>query len=88
LPGTGIFNRWLGDKALSSLDWSKFSFANDAIFSTEGLNCSELTLLQKKAFRSFYLRPRIFVSTLSKIKPRQLKWLYKRVKEYAYFKRS
>jgi len=84
LPGTTIFDDWVKDNKLSELEWSKLSFSGNAIYETDKLSQKKLTLLQKKAFRAFYFRPKVFLGTLFKIKPRQIKWLFKRFKAYSY----
>lgn len=88
LPGTDIFNDWIKDKSLSDLEWKNLSFSGDAVFRTKELSEEELTLLQKVAFRSFYFRPKILFRTLLKMKPRQIKWILRRIKAYSYLRRK
>lgn len=85
LPGTTIFAEWSAGKNLKDLPWEKINFFGDCIYNTEELTNEELSDLQKIAFRSFYLRPKTFLKTLLMVKPHQVKWLFKRLKDYFIF---
>lgn len=74
LPGTQIFNEWY-EKQEGGVDWSKIKLFGEAVYSTESLSSGDLTKLQRRAHREFYLRPRILIKNLMKIKPRQIGWL-------------
>lgn len=74
LPGTPIFNNWY-QKQKGNIDWGKAKLFGEAIYSTESLSAEELTQLQKRAHREFYLRPSILIKNILKVKPRQIKWL-------------
>lgn len=85
LPCTAIFDEWL-NKNNGRLNWDKMYYTGDAVYETDGLTSKELTALQKKAFRVFYLRPRIFFNILLNAKPRQYYWLLKRIMNYKLYK--
>ena len=87
LPGTRIFDDWTKGKRLSEIAWSDLNFSNKSLYSTPGLSSDEINALQRQAFRAFYLRPRILLKIVLKIKIGQIKWLIKRILAYSYFKR-
>lgn len=81
LPGTKVFSDWLNRTgfSLADLDWDRLnkSSGKDPI-SVCDLSSDELSLQYKKAFRRFYLRPKIMWKTMLKVKPLQIKHLFKR----------
>jgi len=81
LPGTDIYNEWSVNKN-NNINWNNMYFTGNAVFETEELTSNELTSLQKKAFRSFYLRPTILIKTILNMKPRQYRWFLKRILSY------
>ncbi|MCK4792258.1 MAG: cobalamin-dependent protein [Desulfobacteraceae bacterium] len=77
LPGTPLFREWFNNQN-GQIEWGKSKLFGDAVFDTSSLSSKELTKLQKRAHLEFYSRPSIFIRTLLKIKPRQLKWIASR----------
>jgi len=83
LPGSEIFEKWTIDK--KNLNWNDFNFFN--IVYTDKLSEEQLRKLHKRAFREFYLRPKIFFNLLRDLKLKQIKWLAKRAFDYKIFKK-
>ncbi len=84
LPGSDIFNEWVKKEGIENFDWEKFNFFN-VIYESDSLKKEDLVELQKKAFREFYFRPKILFNLLKNIKPRQFRWILKRILAYKYF---
>lgn len=82
LPGSDIFNQW---NKQGNLDWKKFNFFN-IVYTPENMTPEDLKKLHKKAFRKFYLRPRIMFNMLKNLKAKQIKWLAKRAMQYGFLK--
>lgn len=62
-------------------DWSKDSF-KEPEWIPDGLTRDILISAQKRAFRSFYLRPITFFRLARLVRLRQIKYLIQRLKEY------
>lgn len=62
-PGTEIFNRQVKNKKAYERKWGQMNEWTP-IFVPAGMTSAELQLLSKKAFRSFYLRPKIIKTYL------------------------
>jgi radical SAM superfamily enzyme YgiQ (UPF0313 family) len=77
LPGTESFNE-LARQGRVKTDYSNFHFTS-AFHTPDGMTKRQLKGLQRKAFFSFFLRPRIFFKNLIEIKsPRHFLFLAKR----------
>ena len=66
LPGSEIYKDahkygWFDD------NWEKMNYWN-ILFIPKGLSAEELRAFQKKAFREFYLRPKIIISHISRLR--------------------
>lgn len=66
-PGTEFYELAANNGWITTNDWSKYEL-NQAIVSTPSLSVEQLGRARKKAFRSFYLRPRYIGKTLAKLK--------------------
>jgi radical SAM superfamily enzyme YgiQ (UPF0313 family) len=55
-PGTSFYKQAVSENLIKVNDWSKYTLLNPVL---DTMDCSleELKNLQRKAFRSFYLRP-------------------------------
>jgi len=56
-PGTELYDLALENGWLTTRDWSAFEEEGSAVLSTETLSAEELVAAQKRAMRSFYIRP-------------------------------
>lgn len=65
-PGSPAFNDWLGKRSLGQIDWEKHD-CSTAVTEIPGITPKQLEDLQKKALKSFYLRPKVFLKTISRI---------------------
>ncbi len=73
-PGTDLYNMLKEKKHLDkNLGWSRFSPISNKypLLRTDELNGDDLLKLQKKAFKSFYLRPKFIINQLKKIKSKE-----------------
>ena len=65
-PGTEVY-RTIEEDSKANLDWSKMN--NMSInFIPEGLTENDLINFSKKAFRKFYLRPKVIISHLKRLR--------------------
>jgi radical SAM superfamily enzyme YgiQ (UPF0313 family) len=76
-PGTGIYDEFVRDGKLSAhAESSSFTNyptrENPAAYAPEGMTNDDLVRLQKKAFMSFYLRPKMIFRHLFKIRTLKL----------------
>jgi len=78
LPGSELW-KTLDGKFVP--DWNKNSY-KEPEWLPEGLTKKQLMKAQSKAFTSFYLRPKTFLSLAKSVKPDQIKFLLKRLTEY------
>ncbi len=70
LPGTEIWSQMEASGELDRVDWERYFFWAGA-YVPQGMNRKELRHLHRKAFRSFYLRPRIILHNLKfMVRPR------------------
>lgn len=75
-PGTEI-DRTAERYGIPDRDWSKMSLFTDPSFIPHGLTREKLLHYRKKGLRKFYLRPRIIVSYIKRIRsPEQIKMLF------------
>ncbi|MFH2136988.1 MAG: radical SAM protein [Candidatus Omnitrophota bacterium] len=58
-PGTRCFDRFKAKRYLKTFDWQKYNFHAEPVFETELLSAKKMMQLRKRAYRKFYLRPRI-----------------------------
>ncbi len=78
LPGTPVFEDLRKRGELQALAPGSANFTS-ASYAPEGMTRAELKQLQRKAFLKFYLRPKVFLKNISKIKSlKHLKYLAKR----------
>lgn len=78
LPGSELWNT-LGGKFAPN--WEKNSY-KEPEWLPEGLTKEALLKAQSRAFRKFYLRPSVFFRLLMLIDDQQIKFLFKRLREY------
>jgi len=77
-PGTESYTQLEKNGELANVNWDRFYFMS-APYVPKGLTREELKDLQRRAFLSFYLRPRSLLKNLLSIKsPRHLNFLFKR----------
>jgi len=77
LPGTIIFQQLQKGGALGDVEYNKLSFTSPVF--TDNLSKTKLKTLQRQAFLKFYLRPKILIKNILKIKrPAQILFLFKR----------
>lgn len=77
LPGTRCFNNFKKRDYIKTYDWFKYSWHGEPVFETESLSKGLLMGLRKKAYRRFYLRPKILFRYLCIcIKSRQWKTMF------------
>lgn len=67
LPGTEATETLLKEGKLKRIDWSKL-FYYRVPYTPDGITADELKALQRRAYLSFYLRPKIILRLLSEIK--------------------
>ena len=85
---TEITDELLNSGKLKEINYSEL-FYSKTPFAPEGITKDELKDLQKKAFLSFYLRPRIIWRLFLKLKNlRHLKSILIRARDYIFLKRS
>ncbi|HNX82417.1 MAG TPA: radical SAM protein [Candidatus Omnitrophota bacterium] len=63
-PGTKVYSDYSRKGYIKTYDWSKYNWHSVPIFETENLSSGDLTRLKKRAYLSFYLRPRVLFSYL------------------------
>lgn len=67
LPGSEMYSLLKANNELQGLDWNKVSF-DSVSYVPKGMTAEELKGLQKKAFYSFFLRPRILYRLLKSVR--------------------
>jgi len=83
LPGSSAFDEWVKEKNITEFDWSQHSLYQRIVEAGE-LSKDELKKLQRKAFFSFYLKPKNLWGMVKFIKLRQMKWLVKAFLDYCF----
>lgn len=82
LPGTEITQELLKNRILKHIDYNEL-FYSKVPFSPKNISKKELKRLQRKAFLSFFLRARILIGLMSRLKSyRHLISILKRAKDY------
>lgn len=71
-PGSEIFSEYFKDTQLNSIDWERFNLSQ-GILEFNDIKKVDLFQLQKKAIRSFYMRPKIFLDIIFHMRLGQLK---------------
>jgi len=84
LPGSTAFDKFYSTNTPPK--WENFNFFS--VVYIEKLSEEKLKKLHKKAFTSFYLRPRIIFNLLKNLKIQQVKWLIKRAAQYHFFNKK
>ena len=78
LPGTPFFEDYLRQKPLEEIPWGKF-FTTEVLAVPGALPPARMEALQRRAFLSFYLRPRILLGLAGEVRsPRHLLHLLRR----------
>jgi len=78
LPGTEATEQLMRNGEIDHIDWESM-FYSKVPYSPKGITKKELKRLQRKAFLSFHLRPKILFKMLTEIKsPRHLKSILKK----------
>lgn len=86
-PGTPMTDKLIADNELPEIqeNWEKYILA-DAVYAPNGFTTKELKNLRRRAFLSFYLRPKILFKMIREIKnfkhfkivmKRILRWIFK-----------
>lgn len=70
LPGTEIFDLYLKQKDMKSINWSEINYHTAQY--TVDLSAKELKKYQKRAITSFYLSPRVMFNILRKMRFKQI----------------
>lgn len=82
LPGTRITQELINSGKLKAVNYEDLVYSK-AVFSPDGITTAELKIFQRNAFLSFYLRPRIFLGLISRLKsPKNVLTIFKRTAEY------
>ena len=68
-PGSELFETYLKDKNLDSLEWRALDTCGDDVAQMSAVSPDELDKLQKRAAFSFYMRPRILFDLLISQRP-------------------
>lgn len=82
IPGSELWRTLEGQFAP---DWTKNSF-KEPEWIPDGLTKEQLTEAQSRAFRTFYSHPLRFLRLAASVKPKQLGYLWHRLKEYRVLK--
>ena len=86
LPGTEITQELLKSGKLKRINYEEL-FYSKVPYSPEGITKKELKALQRKAFLCFFLRPRIFISLILRLRSfNHLKSILKRTRDYIFSK--
>lgn len=76
-PGADLYDLALKKNWLATKDWSFFE-QNFSVLNLPGLSAEEIMELRRLAFRKFYLRPKMILKTLAKIRtPQAAIWTFK-----------
>lgn len=68
-PGTEIFDERIGLKGLEGMDWEDFVISKGSLIAdAENLSAQEMRKLLRKAYLTFYLRPRALWNILKQLK--------------------
>jgi anaerobic magnesium-protoporphyrin IX monomethyl ester cyclase len=91
LPGTDVWKEMEANGELDRVDWEKYFFWAGA-YVPEGLDRDQLRRYHRKAFLSFYFRPRIMLANMKflrrpRVMKHALKYLWRRVKPENPFKK-
>ncbi|MCX9011228.1 MAG: radical SAM protein [Candidatus Methanoperedens sp.] len=82
LPGSELFDEWVKDKNLSEIDWDLLD-TYTGIVGGKDLSKEDLESFQKEAVREFYLRPKMILSILRRMRFENYKtlatWIRNRV---------
>lgn len=82
LPGSELWKKFKGQFASN---WNKKSY-REPEWLPAGLTGKDLILAQSRAFRLFYLRPKILLKIIRLVDVKQIFYLLKRLKDYRFFK--
>ena len=67
-PGSDLWDYCMQNDLILTKDWSKYDLKGSSVVKYPNFTSEEILQSQKRAFQSFYLRPRIVFHHLSKIK--------------------
>lgn len=67
-PGTEFYNYAVKKSLLKTRDWDAFEEEGSAVISYPHLSADRLMFWQRKAMRSFYLRPRILLKEIARLR--------------------
>ena len=82
LPGTEIYEQLRQSKEIDEPQWDEMFQAMHP-YCPKGISCKRLDELQHKAYREFYLRPKILFALLKEIKTfNQFSYIIRRAKTY------
>jgi len=78
-PGTELFDLYDRKGHIKTYDWSKYD-VDHLVFETEDIRTEDVFKLRRKAFKQFYLRPKIILSNLRQVSSlNNFLWLSRRV---------
>jgi hypothetical protein len=78
LPGTAYFDSYVQKVGFEAVPWKNF-YTTDPVQWPGGIPVARLGQLQRRAFSSFYFRPRVFLNILRELRgPRHLWHLLRR----------
>jgi radical SAM superfamily enzyme YgiQ (UPF0313 family) len=79
LPGSSDYDLWIKEQKPRDIDWDRFNFYN-VIFKLDGLSDGDVKALQKKAFREFYLRPKVIFNMMKDMHFKEVVPIFKRLR--------
>jgi radical SAM superfamily enzyme YgiQ (UPF0313 family) len=78
-PGTELFDLYDRNGYIKTYDWSKYD-VDHLVFETTDIRADDIFKLRRKAFKQFYLRPKIILSNLRQVSSlNNFLWLSRRV---------
>ncbi|HAM38243.1 MAG: hypothetical protein A2474_03540 [Elusimicrobia bacterium RIFOXYC2_FULL_34_12] len=78
IPGSDILKNEYVKKTVAEMSWSDV-FNTDVPFAPEGISRKELKKIQKKAFLTFYLRPRQIINLIKRARISDVSFILRRI---------
>ncbi|OGS44970.1 MAG: hypothetical protein A2539_04650 [Elusimicrobia bacterium RIFOXYD2_FULL_34_15] len=83
IPGSDILKNEEVKKAVANINWSDF-FNTDVPFSPAGITRKELKKIQKKAFLTFYMRPRQIINLIKRARINDIAFILRRITSHIF----
>ncbi len=81
-PGSELYEQAIANGWIINHDWTQFE-QNFSVITTEQLSADEVMALRRKAYKSFYLRPRMVWKTLKRVRSyKEFSFFVKMAKEF------